>query len=69
MEGLGPLVRMKAIVPLEGFKAHVTFKNGTQKELDLAPYLRGPIFESIKSDMAVFRSVKVVGSTIIPERR
>jgi hypothetical protein len=40
------------------------FEDGTQKEIDLAPYLRGPIFEPMRTDPAVFRVVKIEGGTI-----
>ena len=64
MERLGPLVRVQAVEPLEGFKVRITFRNGTLKEIDLDPLLHGPIFEPIRNDVAMFRSVKVIGSTI-----
>ena len=64
MEQIGPLIRVQAVEPLEEFKMRVTFKNGVQKEINLEPYLQGPIFESIKNDIFVFRSVKVMGSTL-----
>ena len=64
MKQLGPLVRVQAVEPLEGFQVRLTFQNGAQKELDLEPYLRGPIFAPIRNDLAVFRTVKVIGSTI-----
>ena len=35
------------------------FTDGTQREVDLEMYLHGPIFEPIKNDSAVFRSVRV----------
>jgi hypothetical protein len=60
----GPLVRVKAVEPLEQFVVRVTFKNGVQKEIDLEKYLRGEIFEPIRNDPKMFRSVKVVGGTI-----
>jgi len=40
------------------------FEDGTQKEIDLEPYLRGPIFETIRKDPVVFASMKVEGGTI-----
>lgn len=64
MERPGPLVRVQAVEPLTGFIVRITFQNGVQKEIDLEPLLRGPIFAPMRSDPAVFRSVKVVGSTI-----
>jgi hypothetical protein len=64
MEHLGRLVRVRAVQPLEGFRVRLEFEDGTQKEIDLELYLHGPIFEPIRSDPAVFRSVKVEGGTI-----
>lgn len=64
MEQPGPLVRVQAVELLDGFKVRLTFKNGIQKDINLEPYLRGPIFEPIISNLALFRSVKVIGSTI-----
>jgi Protein of unknown function (DUF2442) len=64
MAKLGPLVRVKAIEPLEAFKVRVEFEDGTQKQLDLQPYLRGPIFEPIRNDPVMFRSMKVWDGTI-----
>ena len=64
MAKLGPLVRVKAIEALEGFKVRVEFEDGTQKQLDLQPYLRGPIFEPIRNDPIMFRSMKVSDGTI-----
>ena len=61
---LGRLIRVKTIEPLEGFKARIGFEDGTQKEIDLEPYLHGPIFEPIRSDPTVFRSMKIEGGTI-----
>ena len=50
----GPLVRVQAVEPMEGFKVRITFKNGTEKEVDLGKYLRGEIFEPIRKDPNVF---------------
>jgi hypothetical protein len=64
MNRLGPLVRVQAVQPLELFKVRLTFADGTQKIVDLEPYLRGPIFEPIRQSPDVFGSIKVVGSTV-----
>jgi hypothetical protein len=64
MERLGRLVRVRTVEPLEGFTVRLRFEDGTQKEIDLERYLRGPIFEPIRNDPATFRSVKVEGGTI-----
>jgi hypothetical protein len=60
----GPLIRVKSVEPLEGFRVRITFENGVKKELDLEKFLRGEVFAPIRNDPAVFRAVKVVGATI-----
>jgi hypothetical protein len=52
-------VRIRAVVPREGFTVHLEFTDNTTKEIDLEPYLHGPIFEPIRRAPRVFRSVKV----------
>ena len=64
MNMLGPLVRVKSVEPLENFRVRIIFKNDIQKEIDLEKFLRGEIFEPIRKDPKIFRSVKVVGGTI-----
>ncbi len=64
MNTLGPRVRVRSVKPLQGFKAMVGFDNGTQREIDLEPYLHGPVFEPIRNEPAMFRSMKIAGGTI-----
>ncbi len=64
MGRLGPLVRIQSVKPLEGFRVHIKFADGVEKDVDLEPYLRGPIFEPIRKDRAVFRAMKIAGNTI-----
>lgn len=64
MDKLGPLIRVRAFKPIAGFKVLVTFDNDSQKEIDLEPYLYGPVFEPIRNDPIVFRSMKIAGGTI-----
>jgi hypothetical protein len=47
------------VEPLDDFKVRLEFTDNTRKEIDLAPYLHGPIFEPIRNDLQVFRSVSV----------
>ena len=64
MEKLGPRVRVRAVQPRQGFTVLFTFDNGVEKEIDLEPYLRGPIFEPLRKDPAMFRAMKIEGGTI-----
>jgi hypothetical protein len=42
----------------------VTFDNGSQREIDLEPFLHGPVFEPIREDASLFRAMKIAGGTI-----
>ncbi len=64
MNKLGPLIRIRALEPLSGFKVMVTFDDGTKKEINLEPYLHGPIFDPIRMDPLKFRAMKIEGNTI-----
>jgi hypothetical protein len=52
-------VRIAAVEPLEGFTVRLEFTDGTTKDIDLQPYLHGPIFDPIRKDRQLFRSVQV----------
>jgi len=64
MVHLRPLVRVQSVEPLDRFRVRLKFEDGTQREADLATYLRGPIFEPIRNDLALFRAVRVQGGTV-----
>jgi hypothetical protein len=64
MNTLGPLVRVKSVEPLQKFVVRVTFVNDVTKEVDLEKFLDGEIFEAIRKDEKVFRSIKVIDGTI-----
>ena len=53
------MVRVTAVEPLEGFHVRLHFTDGTIKEIDLRPYLHGPVFEPLLRSPETFRAVKV----------
>jgi uncharacterized protein DUF2442 len=53
----GVQVRHDRVVTLE-------FTDGTRREVDLEPYLWGPVFEEIRTDPSLFREVRVQDGTI-----
>ncbi len=53
------LVRIKSVEPLENFTVHLEFTDGTNREIDLEPFLRGKVFESLRNNPQAFRAVKV----------
>ena len=64
MKRLGPLVRVINAQPIRRFVVRVSFADGTVKEIDLAPFLHGPMFEALRNDPALFRAMRIAGNTI-----
>ena len=58
------LVRVQSVKPRERFMVDVHFTDGSQREINLEPYLQGPIFETIRHDPSMFRSMQVEEGTI-----
>ena len=62
-------VRIELAEPTGGTKVRLTFTNGERREVDLLPYLHGPIFDEIRSDPAKFREIVVdreIGTVVWP---
>jgi len=53
------LIRINSVIVLKDFWVRLEFTDGTRKEIDLEPFLHGPIFQPIKNNPLMFRSVKV----------
>jgi hypothetical protein len=53
------MLRIKTVDVLEGFTVRLGLSDGTEKTVDLDAYLRGPIFEPLRRDAALFRQVYV----------
>ena len=53
------LVRVRSVIHLRGFRVSIEFTDGTTREIDLEPYLHGPIFEPVRTDPRVFQSIEV----------
>jgi hypothetical protein len=60
------LVRVRTVKPVAGFVVHVTFTDDTERDIDLGPYLDGPVFEPIRNDPRMFAAVFVdpIGQTL-----
>ncbi len=56
---MSALIRIRGVTPLEGFSVRLEFTDGTRKDVDLEPYLHGPIFAPIRDDPQTFRAVYV----------
>jgi hypothetical protein len=53
------MVRIRGVETLDGFTVRLTLTDGSTREIDLKPFLNGPVFEPVRSDAAFFRSVRV----------
>jgi hypothetical protein len=53
------LVRVSSVQPLDDLVVRLSFTDGTTGQLDLSPFLRGPIFDRIREDPKFFRQVEV----------
>ncbi|MCL4266263.1 MAG: DUF2442 domain-containing protein [Anaerolineae bacterium] len=60
----GKRVKVQKATPQKGYFMLLEFEDGTEKEVDLEPFLHGPIFEPIRQDRAVFEDVCIEGGTI-----
>jgi hypothetical protein len=56
-------IRVKAVEPREQFIVHVRFTNDEERDIDIVPYIRGPVFEALR-DPQFFAAVHVEGGTI-----
>lgn len=65
MDSIGPLVRVKKAIPIDEFKMLLEFEDGTQKQMDLEPFLHGPIFDAVREEPELFRRAAIQGGTIV----
>jgi len=53
------MVRVRSVRCLDRHEVELAFTDETVRVLDLAPYLRGQVFERHRADPAFFRRVRV----------
>ena len=53
------MIRVRPVAALEGYRLHICFTDGTERVVDVEPFLRGPIFEPIRRDRKLFEAVTV----------
>ena len=53
------MIRVKQVMPLDGFVVCLSFTDGTQRDVDLEPFLHGPIFEPMRRERSEFLKVIV----------
>ena len=59
------LLRIREVVPLEGFRLRLRLTNDVVVERDVSELMRGPIFEDLRRTPEMFRDVRVEGGTVV----
>lgn len=58
------IIRVTEVEPLGGFVLRLRFNDDSERVLDLADELWGPVFEPLKADPGLFRAVRIEGDSI-----
>jgi hypothetical protein len=53
------MIRVRGVEVLSGFLVRLSLTDGTTREVDLGPFLNGPVFDPVRNDPAFFRAVRV----------
>ena len=59
------LVRISDVKPLNAFQVEITLTTGEIVQRDLRPLLKGPVFDSIRTDEQQFRQVRVEDGSLV----
>lgn len=63
------MLRIRSVVALDGLRLQLGLTDGTERIVDVAGLLKGPIFDAIRSDHRMFASVAVdpvLGTVVWP---
>jgi hypothetical protein len=59
------LLRIREVLPVEGFRLRLTLTDGSIVERDITDLLMGPMFETLRKDAVAFRQVTVESGTVV----
>lgn len=59
------LLRIREVVPLDGFRLRLTLTDESVIERDVSQLLTGPIFEPVRRERATFTAVRAEGGTVV----
>lgn len=59
MKVIEKTIKVEKVVALHDFVVMLEFSDGLMKEIDLSIYLHGEVFEPIRNDTELFRSVRI----------
>jgi hypothetical protein len=63
------MIRIRSVSALEGFRLRLGLTDGSERVVDVSDLLRGPIFEPLRTDPALFAAVRVdpqLGTVVWP---
>ena len=60
-----PLLRIREVLPLEGFRLRLTLTDGSIVERDITDLRVGPMFETLRKGSVAFRQVTVESETVV----
>lgn len=63
------MMRIRSVTALDGFRLRLGLSDGSERVVDVSDYLRGPIFEPLRADRALFAAVRVdpeLGTVVWP---
>lgn len=53
------MIRIKSVKYLEDFTVELLLTNGKRKTVNLEPFLHGPIFNPLRTDITLFKTIHV----------
>lgn len=53
------MLRVCSAEAQEGYRLRLVLTDGSERVVDVSPYLRGPIFEPLRAERALFAAVSV----------
>ena len=63
------MIRIRSASALTGYRLRLGFTDGTERVVDVERYLRGPVFQPIRAERAMFEAVSVdpdLGTVVWP---
>lgn len=58
------MASIKSVTPLEGFQVRLALQDGTFRDVDLGPFLRGAVFDEVRENPELFRQVRAADGAV-----
>ncbi len=60
-------ITVRDVVARKVFTVQMEFSDGSVRELDLRPYLKGPVLRPLRDDPTLFQTMRIEGGTLVWE--